>query len=138
MKCFCTYIRSYLDYLSNILHKQPEDVTWDELRDYIRWLQKERNLSDRTINGAISKLRFFTLYVLPKPWDDTQLPMCRFDAYLPYVPSREEAFFFIDSLPDLMHKAMISLMYSSGLRVGFFRQTYRLAFPGQTGSWPSM
>ena len=32
---YCTYIRSYLDYLSNILHKQPEDVTWNELRDYL-------------------------------------------------------------------------------------------------------
>ena len=69
LKSYCTYIHSYLDYLSNILHKLPEDVTWDELRTYIRWLQKERNLSDRTINHAISQLRFFTMYVLHKPWD---------------------------------------------------------------------
>ena len=34
-----------------------------------------RGLTDRTINCAISQLRFFTLYVLHKPWDDTQLPM---------------------------------------------------------------
>lgn len=40
LKSYCTYIHSYLDYLSNILHKLPEDVTWDELRTYIRWLQK--------------------------------------------------------------------------------------------------
>ena len=69
LKSYCTYIHSYLDYLSNILHKLPEDVTWDELRTYIRWLQKERNLSDRTINHAISQLRFFTMYVLHKPWE---------------------------------------------------------------------
>ena len=85
LKSYCTYIHSYLDYLSNILHKLPEDVTWDELRTYIRWLQKERNLSDRTINHAISQLRFFTMYVLHKPWDDTQLPMRKFNSYLPYV-----------------------------------------------------
>lgn len=42
-----------------------------------------RGLTDRTINCAISQLRFFTLYVLHKPWDDTQLPMRRFDEYLP-------------------------------------------------------
>lgn len=64
LKNYCTYIRAYLDYLATFLHKAPEDVSWDELRDYIRWLKKSRNLSDRTINCAISQLRFFTLYVL--------------------------------------------------------------------------
>ena len=113
-----TYIRSYLDYLANILCKLPEDVSWQELRDYVKWLQDERELSDRTINTAISQLRFFTMYVLHKPWDNTQLPLRRFDAYLPYVPSQEDTFTFINTIPDLKQKAMIALMYSSGLRVG--------------------
>ena len=115
---YSTYIRSYLEYLSDILHKQPEEVTWAELRDYIRWLQHERSLSDRTINTAISQLRFFTMYVLHKSWDDTQLPMRKFDSYLPYVPSKETVQLFIDTLPTLKQKTMVALMYSSGLRVG--------------------
>ena len=115
---YCTYIRSYLDYLSVTLHKYPEDVSWEELRDYIKYLQKQRNLSDRTINCAISQLRFFTMYVLHKPWDDTQLPMRRFDTYLPFVPSQEETFTFINTLPDIKQKAMVAIMYSSGLRIG--------------------
>mgnify|MGYP000569659988 CR=1 FL=1 len=118
LKNYCTYIRAYLDYLANVLHKSPEDVSWDELRDYIKWLQKSRDLSDRTINCAISQLRFFTMYVLHKTWDDTQLPMRKFDIYLPFVPSHEEAMAFISSISDLKQKAMVSLMYSSGLRIG--------------------
>lgn len=118
LKSYCTYIRAYLHYLSNILHKQPETVTWDELRDFIRWIQKERHLSDRTMNHCISQLRFFTIYVLHKPWDDTQLPMRKFDTYLPYVPTRNEVLLFLDTLPTLKQKAMVSLMYSSGLRIG--------------------
>jgi len=114
---YCTYIRSYLDYLKNILHKTPEDVSWQELRDYISWLKKSRNLSDRTINGAISQLRFFTLYVLHKPWDETQLPMRKFDSYLPYVPSKKDTLFFISSMPDLKQKTMLAVLYSSGLRI---------------------
>ena len=117
-KSYSTYIRSYLDYLQTILGRQPEDVSWEELREYIRWLQKDRSLSDRTINHCISQLRFFTLYVLHKPWDPTQLPMRKFDSYLPFVPTQKEAELFISSLPDLKPKAMVSLMYSSGLRVG--------------------
>ena len=118
LKSYCTYIRAYLDYLSNILCKVPEDVSWDELRDYIRWLQKSRALSVRTFNCAISQLRFFTIYVPHKPWDDTQLPMRRFDEYLPYVPSKEETWQFISSMTTLKPKTMVTLMYSSGLRIG--------------------
>ena len=117
-KSYSTYIRSYLDYLQTILGRQPEDVSWEELREYIRWLQKDRSLSDRTINHCISQLRFFTIYVLHKPWDSSQLPMRKFDSYLPFVPTQKEAELFISSLPDLKPKAMVSLMYSSGLRVG--------------------
>ena len=90
LKSYCTYIRAYLDYLSRFLHKAPEDVSWEEMRAYIRWLKKSRDLSDRTLNCAISQLRFFTLYVLHKPWDDTQLPLRKFDEYLPYVPSKQD------------------------------------------------
>ncbi len=118
LKSYCTYIRAYLDYLSTILLKSPEDVSWVEMREFIRRLQLSRNLSDRTINTVISQLRFFTLYVLHKPWDDTQLPMRRFDSYVPFVPSRDEIRMLIDALPDLKQKAMVILMYSSGLRVG--------------------
>ena len=118
VKSYSTYIRSYLDYLQTVLCKQPEDVSWEELREYIRWLQKDRSLSDRTINHCISQLRFFTLYVLHKPWDPTQLPMRKFDSYLPFVPTQKEADIFISTLSDLKPKAMVSLMYSAGLRVG--------------------
>ena len=118
VKSYSTYIRAYLGYLENVLHKSPEDVSWQELRDYIFWLQRQRNLSDRTVNHCISQIRFFTIYVLHKPWDPTQLPMRRFDTYLPFVPSQAEVAAFISTIPDLKQKAMVALMYSSGLRVG--------------------
>ena len=115
---YCTYIYAYLEYISNILHKYPSQVTWNDMRAFIVWLQGTRHLSDRTVNVAISQLRFFTIYVMHKPWDPTQLPTRRFDTYLPFVPSQDEVETFISSLPDLKQKAMVSLMYSSGLRIG--------------------
>lgn len=133
LKNYCTYIRAYLDYLANILHKAPEEVSWNELRDYICWLQKSRGLSDRTINCAISQLRFFTLYVLHKPWDDTQLPFRRFDEYLPYVPSQEQTWQFISSMPDLKPKTMVTLMYSSGLYWFKCGRPMGYLFPKQRG-----
>ena len=61
---YSTYIRAYLQYLSDFLHKMPEDVSWQELRGFIRWLQADKHLSDRTMNACISQLRAFTLFVL--------------------------------------------------------------------------
>ena len=118
IKSYSTYIKTYFDFLTNVIHKSPEDVSWDEMRQFIVWVQDTRSLSDRTINAVISQLRFFTMYVLHKPWDDTQLPMRKFDNYMPYVPSQQEVQTFISTIPDLKQKAMVALMYSAGLRIG--------------------
>ena len=118
LKSYCTYIKTYFDFISNVLHISPEEASWDDMREYVKWLKKEKNLSDRTINAAISQLRFFTIYVLHKPWDNYQIPMRKFDTYLPFVPSQNEVKHFISTMPDIKQKAMVSLMYSSGLRIG--------------------
>ena len=118
IKSYCTYLRAYLNYLETILHKLPEDASWEDLRSFILYIQQQRNLADRTVNACISQLRFFTLYVLHKSWDPYQLPIRKFDTYLPLVPTKEEVATFISSIPDLKEKAMVSLLYSAGLRIG--------------------
>ena len=87
-KSYSTYIKTYLFYLSEILHKTPEEVSWSDLREFVRWLQREKSLSDRTINHCISQLRFFTLYVLHKPWDPSQLPINSERSH-PFVPEKK-------------------------------------------------
>ena len=69
LTAYSTYISAYPGYLSDILGRSPEDVSWIEMRDFIRWIQKGRQFSDRTINACISQLRFFTTYVLRRTWD---------------------------------------------------------------------
>lgn len=118
IKSYSTYLSAYLDYLQTVLHKQPEEVSWQELRDFVVFIQKERSIADRTVNTCVSQLRFFTLYVLHKPWDPYQLPIRKFDTYLPFVPTKEEVKIFISTISDLKQKAMVALMYSAGLRIG--------------------
>ncbi len=118
LKSYASYLGSYLDYLSEHLRKLPEDVSWDELRVYILYLKDVKRLNPRSINAHISQLRFFYLYVLHKPWDRYQIPFLKFDTFLPEIISQEEVHHFIDTIPNLKHKAMIALLYSSGLRVG--------------------
>lgn len=116
-KSYLTYIKTYLEYLE-IIHKYPSQATFKDLQNYIIWLKETRHLADRTINAAISQLRFFTIFVLGKPWDSSAVPMRRFDTYMPYVPTQAEVQEFISTLPDLRIKTMVSVMYSSGLRIG--------------------
>jgi|LFRM01.2.fsa_nt_gb site-specific recombinase XerD len=118
MKSYCTYITAYLDFISNTLHKYPSQVKYSDIRQFLDVLQNERKLSDRTINTAISQIRFFTIYVLHKPWDPTQIPLRKFDTYLPFVPTQQEVKTFISTIPDIKQKAMVAVMYSSGLRIG--------------------
>ena len=117
LKSYTSYLKSYLEYVETFLKKQPEDVTWPEIRAYIAYIQRSRGISDRTINAHVALIRFFTEYVLHKLWDRYQMPFRKFDQYLPKVPSQDEARYFIDTLPNLKHKAIVSLLYSAGLRV---------------------
>lgn len=118
LTAYSTYISAYPGYLSDILGRSPEDVSWIEMRDFIRWIQKGRQFSDRTINACISQLRFFTTYVLRRTWDPYQLPFRKFDSYLPFVPTRQEMQTFLSTITDPKFKALLCLMFSSGLRIG--------------------
>jgi len=117
IKAYTLYLKEYLSYVDKNLKKDPNEVSWYEIREYILYLKNCRGLKPRTINPHISQLRFFYHYVLHKPWDPYQVPKLKFDTYLPFVLSQEETHHFINTLENLKHKAIISLMYSSGLRV---------------------
>ena len=116
-KSYTTYLKTYLEFL-DLIHKYPSQVTIKDLQRYVIWLKETRNLADRTINTAISQLRFFTIYVLGKQWDPSAIPMRRFDTYLPFVPTKAEVREFISTIPNLRVKTMVAVMYSSGLRIG--------------------
>ena len=120
MKSYQTYISVYLNYIENTLHKTPSQVSYKDQRRFLEVLQSERNLSDRTINTAISQLRFFTLYVLHKPWDDTQLPMRKFDTYLPFVLTKEETKIFISTMTDMKPKTQFFLHLPNGQALSFY------------------
>jgi site-specific recombinase XerD len=116
IKTYTTYIRRYLEYIDIVLGKDPEDVIWEERREFIMYTESSCELSPRTINLLIAVIQTFTIYILHQPWDATQLPKRRFDEYIPYVPSQEETWSFISTITDLKIKAMVALLYSSGLR----------------------
>lgn len=115
---YLSYLNQYLDYIEQYLEaKKPEDISWEEVRSYIRFLKDVRKLNNRSINPHIAQLRDFWKYVLHKDWDRYQVPFLRFDEYLPDVPSKKEMEEIINTMSDLKYKCILAIMYSAGLRV---------------------
>ncbi len=109
-------INRYLNWLSDnrII---PEDASYQDIRNFLKYLESSRGLSKQTINYYISKIRFFQLYVLNLPWNQYQVPFAKFDFKLPETLSHKEAILFIQSMDNLRDKAICALMYGSGLRI---------------------
>lgn len=140
-----TYIDEFIDYLiidkkysentiksykndlkkfKNFINKQINNITENDIKKYIKHLNKE-NDDKKTISHNISTLRSFYKFLLiekkvnKNPMEYIELPKIR--KSLPKTLSIEE----IDKLLDInltdafsyRNKAMLELMYSSGLRV---------------------
>jgi len=118
VKNYTSCLEQYLSWVSDTLSdKEVSDVSWEEIRSYFRYIRDIKGLNPRTVNVHIAQLRSFYRYVLFKDWDRFQVPTMRFDEPLPNVPTLEEVRTIIDSYRNLKHKALIALLYSSGMRV---------------------
>ena len=114
---YTSYMTQFLDWSESTLSKSVPDITWEELRSYIKFLKDMRQLNARTVNVHIAQLRDFYHYVLHRDWDRYQVPYLHYDELLPRVPTKEEVNTIIDSVPNPKHKAELALLYSSGIRV---------------------
>lgn len=101
----------------NWANKNPEELTLDDCRKYISELRIDCKFSTQHCNGVNSALKFFFRYVLRKPWDQDVVPRMMNDIVLPKAITLEEVKKLIDATPLIRNKAIIALLYSSGLRV---------------------
>ena len=109
MKDFLTYIQDQV--------KSIEDINESDIQQYILYLKREKDLSPGTINNYISAIRFFYTYVLQKEWDLKKVPRMRRESNSPVIPSKEDLLSLINETTNLKYKAILMLIYGSGLRV---------------------
>lgn len=108
------YIKKFLDWSG----KNLEDVTLEDARDFIYELRVDNKMSTQYCNGINAALKFFYRHVLHKSWDQDVIPRMTNDLKLPEVMPLESIEKMIDATTEVRNKAIISLLYSSGLRVG--------------------
>jgi len=99
-------------------HKCMQDVAENDIQQYILYLKREKGLSAGTINNYISAIRFFHTHVLGKEWKPMKIPRMRRIRKFPVLPPKQDVLAIVNATANLKHKAILMLLYGSGLRVG--------------------
>lgn len=110
-------VQSYLFYNKKFLEfvkKEPQNVEEEDIKNYFANLM-EKNFSAKSIVLIRSALKFFYDEILGKNIVNIKTP--RIAGKLPVVLTREEVKLLINSTKNTKHKLIISMLYSSGLRL---------------------
>lgn len=105
----------FLKYFEN---RDLRDVTKDQIESYVAMLITKHGISDSKQNIIINAIKFYYEQVLglPRTYYDIQRP--KRAKNLPNVLSKEEVATLLNAVDNLKHKAILAMIYSSGLRIG--------------------
>lgn len=97
--------------------KNPEEISHLEVKDYMLNLV-EKGYSRSTQNQHINAIKFYYEQVLGRKREFYHIKRPRKENKLPIVLSKEEVQNLINQISNKKQKTVVSLIYSSGLRVG--------------------
>ena len=112
VKSYQTQVRLYLNECNNTEEPSPKFI-----RNYIIKRIEQDNLSRSSVDLMYSALKFFYLNVLKKPWVMDSIPRPKKEKRLPVVLNQSEIKRIFEAVSNLKHRAILYLIYSSGLRV---------------------
>ena len=111
------YISNIISFMKWTGNKPMEELCLQDAREFILFKRKS-GVSAATCNFYNSSIAFQIKHVLHIPWDQDVVPRMRIDARLPEVLSLDEVETLIATASHIRNKAIIAMLYSSGLRVG--------------------
>ncbi len=113
-----SYLRRILAFIKFVGNDSSfENLSYLEVQQFILFLKNEKKLKAGTINTYISSVRFFYIHVLDKEWNFNKVPRMRIVPSFPILPPKQDVFKLINETSNLKHKAILSIIYGSGLRV---------------------
>ena len=113
-EAYIANIKVFMKWTGN---KPMEELTLQDAREFILF-KRSRGISASTCNFYNSSVCFLYRHVLHIQWDQDLVPRMKLDTKLPTALSLEEVETLIDTATHIRNKAIIALLYSSGLRVG--------------------
>ncbi len=114
-------IRSYknamVHYCSFFAQRDHKKITKDEIESYVYHLKSKYSISNSKQNVVINAIKFYYEKVLdlPREYYDIQRP--KKARVLPNVLSKQEVLKLISSPKNIKHKSILTIIYSSGLRM---------------------
>lgn len=112
-----SYLRRINEFLHFVGDKEPDEINEKDIQRFILHLKNERHLTPGTTNNYISAIKFFYTHVLEKTWNPRKIPRMRRTVKMPVIPTRQEVMALINTTGNLKHKAILAMIYGSGLRV---------------------
>lgn len=112
--------RTYLAHIqrfSRFCGKNPDAVGYDEVRSFLHHAIKDRKLSSAYVNSAYGAIKFYYQSVLCREWNMLHIPRVKKKSVLPTILTPQEVRDIIEVTSNLKHKAILSTIYSAGLRV---------------------
>jgi integrase/recombinase XerD len=97
--------------------KHPNSVGYDEVRAFLHHAISVKKLSSSYVNSAYSAIKFFYQSVLCREWNMLHVPRMKKSFKLPTILTPPEVRHIINATSNLKHKAILSTVYSAGLRV---------------------
>lgn len=98
--------------------RSPRQLGEVELRQYLDYLLTEKQLAFSSVNIAYHALRFCYETTLQQEWNIGRLPRPRQAKQLPVVLSPQEVEMTLAQVRSPKQRAILTVMYSAGLRVG--------------------
>lgn len=113
--------KAYLGHMINLVrrYRRPADqITNEEVRQYLAHLLMERKVSWSSCNQAACAFRFFYHATLGRSASEFEVPAPRQPQKLPEILSREEVWRLLEAPANLKHRLLLATIYAAGLRVG--------------------
>jgi integrase/recombinase XerD len=108
------YIRTVKE-LAEYFACSPAKLGPEQIRQYQVHLAKKK-LAPRTVKQRAAALRFFFVKILRRSYLPENIPYPKVPRSLPTVLSQEEVQRMLECSMNLMHRAMLLTLYSTGLR----------------------
>lgn len=112
-----TYL-SCIGKLAKYYNRSPDQVSRQQIKDYLLYLINDRQVSKSTVNQVISAIKILQVDVLGNEWETVQIKRPKLPKDLPVVLSKKEIEKILAVTINLKHKAAIMTSYSGGLRLG--------------------
>lgn len=115
-------IKSYRNHLIHFFHHYkstpPAQIDEQQIQNYLLKKIKKQQIAESTHNQIINALKAYFERVLDQQEKVKWIPRPKKTKQLPNILSLQEIELLINSIQNVKHQTMISLIYSAGLRKG--------------------